>query len=79
MKIKPSAKQIATLLKDGLDKEVLVSLSTIVAEGLPEVVYTSFDGDMLSHSELMKQHVLKKGLVPLNPESALGTSLVTNH
>jgi len=79
MKIKTSAKQIAPLLKQCLYKDVFANLSTVVTDELPEVVYTSFDGDMLSHSELMKQHVLKKGLVPLNPESALGTYLVTNH
>lgn len=46
---------------------------------LPQVVYTSFDGDHLSYGEVMKRYALRQGLVPLNPESALGTYLVTNH
>lgn len=79
MKIKTSAKQLAILLEDRIAHDTLANLTAITPRILPKVVYTSFDGDMLSHSELMKQHVLKKGLIPLNPESALGTYLVTTH
>jgi len=61
------------------DSSLLDRLASVSASDIPAIAYTSFDGDLLPQSELMKQLVLRHGLVPLNPESALGTYLVTNH
>lgn len=71
--------KLETLLQNKISWQLLKDLKAIQITDVPEVVYTLFDGDHLSHSELMKQFVLKRGLVPLNPEAALGTYLVVNH
>jgi len=71
--------ELEKLLTKNFPRSMLDTLFLIKEQELPLVAYTSFDGDFLSHSELMKQYVLRKGKTPLNPESALGTYLVTNH
>lgn len=71
--------ELETNLKSRISDVRFAALQSIKKTDIPLIAYTSFDGDMLSHSELMKQYIHKKGLVPLNPESALGTYLVVNH
>lgn len=67
------------LLQTRLSPSLFSAVTTIQKTDILPLVYTSFDGDHLSHSELMKQFVFKQKMIPLNPESALGTYLVTNH
>lgn len=70
---------LETIIREnGYNREMDLMLA-VSTEQVPRVVYTSFDGDLLSHSELMKQYTLGRGCAPLNPESALGTYIVTNH
>ncbi len=79
MNVKLSANDFETVISQRVGDSRLAELKSITAHDLPPVAYTSFDGDMWSHSELMKQYVLRNGAVPLHPEAALGTYLVTNH
>lgn len=62
-----------------LGHKYMDEVNNIKIKDLLPLVYTSFDGDHLSQSERMKQFAFKQGFIPLNPESALGTYLVTNH
>lgn len=74
-----TTEEIRSVLTKRLPKKFLVALDNIQSSDIPKVVYTSFDGDLLSYSEIMKQLALQRNLTPLNPESALGTYLVVNH
>lgn len=78
-RITVSIGEIRTLLKRRLPSKQMRMISNMKKSSIPRLIYTSFNGDDLSYSEPMKQYVLKKGFVPLNPESALGTYLVSNH
>lgn len=71
--------EVRSELTKRLSKSYLTTLDNLQPSDIPKVVYTSFDGDLLSYSEIMKQLVLRRNLTPLNPESALGTYLVVNH
>ena len=42
-----------------------------------ESVYTSFDGDDMIYIDLMREHAIRLGYVPINPEHALGYHLST--
>ncbi len=79
MKLRIQNTELETNLKSRVSEAKFAALKSIKKTDIPLIAYTSFDGDMLSHSELMKQYMHKKGFVPLNPESALGTYLVVNH
>ena len=41
------------------------------------IVYTGFDGDLLTHINLIQEYVIMIGKVPLNPEHALGYHVST--
>ena len=71
--------RLEKLLEARVGRQLWSKIKGVSASDIPEIVYTSFDGDLLSLSEPLKQAVLKRNLVPLNPESALGTYLVVNH
>lgn len=43
-----------------------------------ELVYTSFDGDYMHYLHDMQEFVLKKNLIPINPEAALGYYVSTS-
>lgn len=77
--ISVTTEKVRGALRGKIDANLLDRLTRLVGTDIPKIVYTSFDGDFLSHAELMKQVALKNGLIPMNPESALGTYLVVNH
>lgn len=78
-KIKLTQKEVIYELKKRVSPIQLQKLLRINISDVPKLVYTSFDGDLLSHSEQIKQLVLQQDLAPLNPESALGTYIVSTH
>lgn len=74
-----SLRELENVLRNKLNNKFINQLNITNISELRPLVYTSFDGDFWSQSEPMKQFVFKNGMVPLNPESALGTYLVVNH
>lgn len=42
-----------------------------------ETVYTSFDGDDMIYIDMMREHAIMLGFIPVNPEHALGYYLST--
>lgn len=44
---------------------------------LKPTVYTSFDGDQMIYIDCMRKLAIRNGLIPINPEHALGYYLST--
>lgn len=64
-------------LQKKLSKSVVKSFEMLFDRPLKPLVYTSFDGDNMHYLEWMCYITHKLGLVPVNPEAALGYYLST--
>jgi hypothetical protein len=75
MRLHLSSQETEPILLSRVGEKKMRTLTDIQLSELPKLAYISYDGDLWSHNELMKQFILGKGYTYRNIHTASTLSM----